>query len=327
MGDIIKAQSDLFSNIYLDHKLFALPVQVPKLETREDVAKFLMATARVNNLIITNEGSLIFVQAPDIPEVKILESGELSEAFMKGASNFGWDILELNGSYIVEYPRGHDKIFEQVQKSLILPVEFEISIVSLISDELKERGISLQTAFSINENLFDLVRDGLQTSSDGLVLQAVAGVSPEDFKQVFSRSTVLKCSGLIGEEIVVKVVQEYPYQLQGFDQLGKLTRQDVEVFEAGLTITLRPYVLKEEVRVKCDVQISNIDGINDFGYPNITRRSTLTSAILGVDESQIIAQLKILEDSNSEKRTFRIFKRDKSSDQVRTVLVTVRRTK
>lgn len=325
MGDIIKQKSALFSNIVLDHKLYSLPCNPPELEDSADVAIFLAGLAKVNNLIITTEGATIFVQAPDIPVVKVLEAGELSEEFIESAKKFGWDILHLNGGYIVEYPRGHQIIFDKVEQSLVRPVSFEISVVSLSTDLLKEKGVSMQTALSLNQNLFDIVRDGITTQSDGLVLQAVAGITPKDFEEIFARSTVTLCSGLLGEEILVKVMQEYPYQLQGFDQLGKLSRQQVEVFEAGLSISLRPYSLGEAVRVKCDVQISNVDGINEFGYPNITRRNTTTSAVLDKDQSQVIAQLIINEDAISKKNSFKIFKRKSDSKTESTVLVTIKR--
>lgn len=291
LGDMIQKIREDHDNVFCDSTLYG--VQVPRIETNSTYAQaltWLYGVAQSNDLKLRHENDLVLLQANDIAKVDIIDSDITSET-QETLKKLKWDILPHRGQYIVEYPIGHEDIFNELQRIKNEPVQLQITIATMGNSQLLNKGISMEEYINANIDLFDFF-----TNKDGTKWQTINGgfrvnLERKDVLDIFDQTTTLVSSSILGKLTSNALVTSVPYETFQRDPDGFVTQRSVQFIEAGLNINTLTTKYSDKYLVDFEIEFSDITPGKEL--PIVNKRISNCSLVMNKEKPVLVATLLV----------------------------------
>lgn len=286
--------------VFCDTTLYGLVV--PSIDancTYSEALTWLVGVSQANDLKLSYQEDLVLLQANDIAKVSILDS-DISEETLENLKKLKWDLLPHRGQYIVEYPIGHDDIFQELKRLPNEPVQLQITIATMGNAQLLSKGISMEEYIDANINFFDFFTNKDGTKWDNINAGFRVNLQREDVQDIFDQSTTLLSSSILGKVTTNALVTSVPYETYQRDPDGFVTQRSVQFIEAGLNIQTITTKYQDNYLVDFSIEFSDITPGKDL--PIVSKRLSTCSLVMSKDKPALVSTLLVRSLSDSARR-------------------------
>tara|TARA_E500000331_G_scaffold316704_1_gene327601 strand:+ start:2500 stop:3390 length:891 start_codon:yes stop_codon:yes gene_type:complete len=287
--------------------------------TTEDCLTWLIGTAKANELFLDLEDEVILLKGRDFGRHTTLLQGKLEEDFITTAKSMGWDILPIAGSYVIEYPKGHESIIKTLQTVNRSPVSFLMNISVLDQSDTKSSGIRVSDFIDFSVYNFDILHYKQPITSVNL---PSVSLQSEQIKFMQNNTYTLVLTSIMGEPVTQRVDTQKSIVTTSRDAFGQTVNQQVTTFTSGFIANLVTYPHHEGCLTQLDLEISQDVSMNDDELPVIARKSIKNAGVLVQGQTWLAGKFEGTTYTRDNRKTFFApWKRNDTAKQIMIVVV------
>ena len=322
---MIKVLSVRFENkFHLDNTLQELVVQpIDFNATLEQISSWLYGTAKANNLTLEIENELFILKNKDFASTDIIQIGSLNEEFISTASSLGWDIFQVDGFTLIEYPIAHKPIIDKIASINSIHYEFEISMLIVDTNNDAAHGLNKSNLVQIAVESFDVLNYRNPKTSISLPTLTVSNETLE-YLQDNTYTITLSCRS--GNTATQRIDKQSNYLTTSRDALSQTISQNVTTFTSGLIISLSAYPKNTLAYVSVDLELSEDISTTHDQLPVISRRSVVNHNSMALNDTWLIGKFDLTKKTQEKRKSFFLPFSTRQSENS-TMIVTCKRTK
>ena len=229
-----KVQEAFGTRIHFDNTLLTLPVYELESNETKDVAQWLQGIAIANELFLDISQEVVVLKGKDFARHSTILQGKLSETFISSAQNMEWDIFDIGGAYVIEYPVAHSDLITTINSVPRDPYTFNINITLIEEDTEHTKGIVLDNLVSFATQQFDVLRFKKPLTS---IRFPVVGLQKEQAEYLQDNTINLSLTCIAGKEVVQRIDKQTSVLTTSRDALGQVTNQSVTNFISSRLFT------------------------------------------------------------------------------------------
>lgn len=300
---MIAKLSDRFGNrIHLDNTLYELSVVPIDLNSSDkEIAQWLNGTARANNLTLELVDNLFILKNKDFAEVQLLEIGKPTEAFRATAQSMGWDLFELDGFTLVEFPTAHIELVKTLTSIQSIHYEFQLNLSLFNTNDTQAKGIQVNDFINFSVNNFDILNYNQPVTS--LNLPSLS-LSHDNIKYLQDNSYSITLSCRSGHTATQRIDKQSNFLTTQKDALGQITNQSIQTFTSGFIINLTANPRGSQCLVSVDLELSEDVSTSQDSLPVISRRSIQNHSSLTIGDTWLMGKFELTADSSEDRKSF-----------------------
>ena len=312
---ITKLSEKYDNRIHLDNTLFDLSIIPIDLNATDiQFASWLNGISKANNLTLEIVDNLFILKSKDFSEVQVLEIGKPSENFKATAQSLGWDLFELDGFTLVEFPIAHLPLVKTLSAIDSVHYEFQINLSLYNSNDSQAEGIEVNDFIDFSIHNFDIMNYNQPVTR--LNLPSLS-LSHESIKYLQENSYSITLSCRSGNTATQRIDKQSNYLTTQKDALGQITNQSIQTFTSGFIIDLTANPRGSECLLSVDLELSEDVSTSQDSLPVISRRSVQNHASMTIGDTWLIGKFELTAATNENRKSFFIpTKNQKSNRQV-----------
>ena len=323
LGDTILVLNDqLDLTLAIDNTLISLPVPLYEGNSSIQAMQYLKGIALSNELSFEIDEKILVIKGNDFARHSIVLQGKLNEKFLEASGSLGWDILQIAGYSVIEFPSVHQELVQTLVSIPRLLYEFEVNISILETNDLEKKGFQLNNLTRLTTENFDILR-----FKKPYTLLTVPTLSADrkaiDYLQENTISLSLSC--MAGETAVQRIDKTNSVITTSRDALGQASTQTVQSFTSGFIFNIEAYPAKEHCILHIDLEISQDLSRDEDQLPVIARKQTINTGYMKVGDVWRCAEFQGNASVQDKQKT--LFLPWQSNDNSKELLlVTIKRT-
>ena len=322
---MIQALSVRYDNkIHLDNSLYDISVQpIDSNASLEQIASWLYGTAKANNLTLEIDNSQFILKNKDFAESQIIQIGSLNEDFESTASSLGWDIFQIDGFTIIEYPIAHKPIVDKLVSINSIHYEFEISMLIIDTNSQEAKGLNKTNLVELALSSFDVLNFRTPVLSATLPSLSISADTLE-YLQDNTYTITLSCRS--GNTATQRIDKQSNFLTTSRDALSQTISQQITTFTSGLIISLSAYPKNSSAYVSVDLELSEDISTSVDQLPVISRRTITNHNSMTLNDTWLIGKFDLTKKAQEKRKSFFLPYRSNQSEN-QTMIVTCKRTR
>lgn len=317
---MIPKLSEKFGNkIHLDNTLFDLSViPLDSNATPLQFANWINGISKANNLTLDIVDNLFILKNKDFAQVQLLEIGKPSETFRATAQSLGWDIFELDGFTLVEFPVAHLELVKTLSSIQSIHYEFQLNLSLYNSNDTNAKGIQVNDFINFSINNFDIMNFNQPVTKINL---PSLSLSHDHIKYLQENSYSITLTCRSGHTATQRIDKQSNFLTTQKDALGQVTNQSIQTFTSGFIINLTANPRGSEALLSVDLELSEDVSTSTDILPVISRRSVQNHSSLTIGDTWLMGKFELTADSSEDRKSFFTPYRNKKANRQVMIIV------
>lgn len=312
-------QDRFAQRIHFDNTLFGLAVAPLEANaTTQECLTWLIGTAKANELFLDMEEEVILLKGRDFGRHTTLLQGKLDEEFITSAKAMGWDVLPIAGSYVIEYPKGHEALIETLQQVDRTPVSYQMNISILDQTDTNARGIQVHDFINFSVHNFDVLH--FKEPVTNLKLPSIS-LAKEEIEFLQDNTYTLVLTSIMGEPVTQRIDTQKSIVTTSRDAFGQTVNQQVTTFTSGFIANMISFPHHEGALTQLDLEISQDISVNSDELPVIARKQVKNAGVLAPGQTWLAGKFEGNTETRDNRKTF--FVPSKRSANTKQLMVVV----